>query len=164
MPSITPLSALNERNRATTALVLGGNGFIAGYLIAALRRRGWRVLRGVRMQGGRRLRDDERLCDFTTMTAPEQWRNALAGVDAVVNAAGILRETGRQTFDAIHVDGPLALARACIDTGVRRFVQISALGLPADGAFIASKHRFDETLAALPVPWSSPTPASPRLR
>jgi uncharacterized protein YbjT (DUF2867 family) len=145
MPSLTPAP-----DRATTVLVLGGNGFIAGYLIAALRRRGWRVLRGVRDRG-RALRDDERLCDFAAMTAPQQWRDALDGVDAVVNAAGILRETGRQTFDAIHVDGPLALARACVDAGTRRFVQISALGLPADGAFIASKHRFDEALLALPL-------------
>ncbi len=151
MPPITPVPALTERDRAATVLVLGGNGFIAGYLIAALRRRGCRVLRGVRMPGGHALCDDERLCDFTTMTVPEQWRDALDGVDAVVNAAGILRETGRQTFDAIHVDGPLALARACIDAGVRRFVQISALGLPADGTFIASKHRFDEALSALPL-------------
>lgn len=151
MPSLIPGPALTERDRTTTVLILGGDGFIAGYLIAALRRRGWRVLRGVRMHGGRALRDDERLCDFTTMTASEHWRGVLDGVDAVVNAAGILRETGRQTFDAIHVDGPLALARACVDAGVRRFVQISALGLPADGAFIASKHRFDEALSALPL-------------
>lgn len=151
MLSITPVPAPSERDRGATALVIGGDGFIAGYLIDALRRRGWRVLRGVRRHGGRTLRDDERVCDYTTMTAPEQWRDALAGVDAVVNAAGILRETGRQTFDAIHVDGPLALARACVDAGVRRFVQISALGLPADGAFIASKHRFDDALAALPL-------------
>ncbi len=151
MSSITPVPAPTERDRAATVLVLGGDGFIAGHVIAALRRRGWRVLRGVRRHGGRTLRDDERLCDFTTMTAPEHWRDALAGVDAVVNAAGILRETGRQTFDAIHVDGPLALARACVDVGVRRFVQISALGLPADGAFIASTHRFDEALSALPL-------------
>lgn len=146
MPSLTHVP-----DRATTVLVLGGNGFIAGHLIAALRRRGCRVLRGVRKHGGRALGDDERPCDFATMTAPEQWRDALDGVDAVVNAAGILRETGRQTFDAIHVAGPLALARACVDAGARRFVQISALGLPADGAFIASKHRFDEALIALPL-------------
>lgn len=146
MPSLTHVP-----DRATTVLVLGGNGFIAGHLIATLRQRGCRVLRGVRRHGGRALGDDERPCDFVTMTAPEQWRDALDGVDAVVNAAGILRETGRQTFDAIHVAGPLALARACVDAGVRRFVQISALGLPADGAFIASKHRFDEALVALPL-------------
>ena len=135
---------------AGTVLVLGGNGFIAGHVIAALRGDGWRVLRGIR-DPGRPLHDDERICDFTAMTAPEDWRDALAGVDAVVNAAGILRETGRQTFDAIHVDAPLALARACVDAGVRRFVQVSSVGDPADGAFVASKHRFDAALLALPL-------------
>ena len=109
---------------AGTVLVLGGHGLIAGHVIAALRGDGWRVLRGVR-DPGRPLHDDERICDFTAMTAPADWRDALAGVDAVVNAAGILRETGRQTFDAIHFDAPLALARACVDAGVRRFVQLS---------------------------------------
>ncbi len=132
-----------------TALVLGANGFLAGYLIAALRRHGWRVLRGVRAGGA--LREDERHADLARMTAPRHWRQALQGVDAVVNVAGILRETGAQTFQAIHVDGPLALAQACVEAGVQRFVQVSALGEPADGEFIASKHRFDAALLALPL-------------
>jgi uncharacterized protein YbjT (DUF2867 family) len=133
-----------------TVLVLGAHGFIAGFVIAALRARGWRVLRGVRGMRGA-LQADERHCDFAAMTAPGNWREALQGVNAVVNAAGILRERGRRTFEAIHVAAPLALAQACIDTGVRRFVQISALGLPEDGDFIASKHRFDAALLALPL-------------
>lgn len=133
-----------------TVLVLGGDGFIAGFAIAALRARGWRVLRGVRAVG-RALGEDERRCDLAAMTAPAQWRDALSGVDAVVNAAGILRASRRQTFDAVHVDGPLALARACVEAGVRRFVQISSVGDPADGPFIASKHRFDAALLALPL-------------
>ena len=120
-----------------TALVIGANGFLAGYLIASLRRHGWRVLRGIR-DGGRALREDERRADLARMTAPQDWRETLRGVDAVVNAAGILREAGAQTFQAIHVDGPLALARACVEFGVPRFVQLSALGEPADGEFIAS--------------------------
>lgn len=89
------------------------------------------------------------MADFARMTTPESWRETLRGVDAVVNAAGILRETGRQTFARIHIGGPLALARACVEAGVKRFVQISALGQPGDGEFIASKHRFDEALLAL---------------
>lgn len=133
-----------------TVLVLGGDGFIAGFAIAALHARGWRVLRGVRAPG-RALREDERRCDLAGMATPVQWREALAGVDAVVNAAGILRESGRRTFDAVHLDGPLALARACVEAGVRRFVQISSVGDPADGAFVASKHRFDAALLALPL-------------
>ncbi|QWP78293.1 NAD(P)H-binding protein [Lysobacter sp. K5869] len=133
-----------------TALVVGANGFLAGYLIASLRRHGWRVLRGIR-DGGRALREDERRADLARMTSPRDWREALQGVDAVVNAAGILRETGAQTFQTIHVDGPLALARACVEFGVPRFVQLSALGEPADGEFIASKHRFDDELLQLPL-------------
>lgn len=135
---------------ARTALVIGANGFLAGYLIAALHRHGWRVLRGVR-DSGRALREDERAADLADMTTPEAWRDSLRGVDAVVNVAGILRETGVQTFQTIHVDGPLALAQACVDHGVPRFVQISALGQAEDGGFLASKHRFDEALLALPL-------------
>lgn len=135
---------------AGTALVLGANGFLAGYIIAALRQRGWRVVRGVRASG-RVLRADEREADLTRTITPEAWRDTLHGVDAVINVAGILRETGAQTFQAIHVDGPLALAQACVAAGGLRFVQISALGEPEDGAFIASKHRFDELLLALPL-------------
>ncbi|HVR80938.1 MAG TPA: SDR family oxidoreductase [Luteimonas sp.] len=137
-------------SRERTALVVGANGFLGGYIVSTLRRHGWCVLRGVR-PSGRPLHDDERACDFTQMSTSESWRDVLNGVDAVVNAAGILRETGAQTFETIHVTAPLALAQACIARGVGRFVQISALGVPADGEFIASKHRFDEALLALPL-------------
>lgn len=133
-----------------TVLVVGANGFLGGYIAAALHRQGWRVLRGVRSSHGP-ARDGERICDLTRMTTPAGWQAALQGVDAVVNAAGILREAGEQTFDTVHVRAPLALAQACVAQGVRRFVQISALGVPADGEFIASKHRFDEQLLQLPL-------------
>lgn len=133
---------------ARVVLVLGGNGFIGGYLVAALRAHGWRVLRGIR-DPGRALQADERICDLTGMRAPEDWREVLDGVDAVVNASGILRERGAQRFATVHVEAPMALARACFDAGVRRFVQISALGMPEDGEFIASKHLFDQALQGL---------------
>lgn len=131
-----------------TALVTGARGFIAGYVAAALRARGWRVVLGVRERAAG---PEERHCDFADPAARIDWEALLDGIDAVVNVAGILRESGRQRFDAIHHDGPLALARACVARGVNRFVQISALGAPEDGGFIASKHRFDAALLALPL-------------
>lgn len=134
---------------ARTVLVIGADGFLAGYILAALRGSGWRVLRGVRRGGV--LSEDERYCDLTQLTREQDWWPLLAGVDAVVNASGILREGGRQRFDRIHIDAPLALARACVSVGVARYVQVSALGRPEDGEFIASKHRFDEALLALPL-------------
>jgi hypothetical protein len=94
---------------------------------------------------------DERRCDFGAMRVASDWSESLAGVDAVVNVAGILRQTRSQRFAVVHHDAPLALAQACVAHGVRRFVQISALGEAADGEFIASKHRFDAQLLALPL-------------
>ena len=132
-----------------TALVTGADGFIAGFIIAALRGCGWRVLRGVRQLDA--AADDQRLCDLTSLRTSDDASHALRGVDAVVNVAGILRETATQRFDSIHYSGPLALARACVSNGVGQFVQISALGQPEDGNFVASKQRFDEALLALPL-------------
>jgi hypothetical protein len=38
-----------------------------------------------------------------------------------------------------------------VEAGIDRFVQVSALGHADDGAFLASKHRFDDALLALPL-------------
>lgn len=129
-------------------LVTGARGFIAGYIIAALRGRGWRVVLGVRDEPRG---PDERHCDLSKSADAIDWPALLDGVDAVVNVAGILRESGRQRFDAIHHLGPLAMARACVACGIRDLVQISALGSTGDGEFVASKHRFDDALMEMPL-------------
>ena len=133
---------------ARTVLITGGRGFLAGYIIAALRAHGWRVVLGVRSHARG---PNERRCDFAEVHDDAYWCELLEGVDAIVNVAGILRESRRQRFEAIHHEGPLALAHAVVECGVRDFVQVSALGDPVDGEFIASKHRFDAALLALPL-------------
>jgi uncharacterized protein YbjT (DUF2867 family) len=136
-----------ENGRQPSVLVTGAQGFLAGFIIAALRRAGWRVVCAVRAGGP----PDSRCCDFSRAHDDAYWAQLLEDIDAVVNVAGILRESPRQRFAAIHHAGPLALASACLVHGVRDFVQISALGDPDDGEFIASKHRFDADLLALPL-------------
>jgi len=143
-----PATHRNDSASPRSALLIGAQGFLGGFIAAALRARGWRVIAGVRHP---RAGCDERRVDLTLMSGAQDWRPILADVDAVVNASGILRESGRQTFAAIHVAAPMALASACVDAGIDTFVQISALGIPADGGFIESKHRFDEALLALPM-------------
>jgi uncharacterized protein YbjT (DUF2867 family) len=144
------VAGASAATRVGTVLVLGGGGFIGGHVCAALAAAGWQVRRGVRA-AGRALRSDEVVCDFTRWSTPADWQPLLDGVDAVVNVAGILRETRSQRFEAIHVRAPLALAEACVAAGVTRLVQVSALGQPADGEFIASKHRGDAALLQLPL-------------
>jgi len=136
-------------------LVTGAYGFIGAHITAALLAAGHEVTCAVR---GARL--DTRFpgiralaCDMARDIHPADWRPRLAGIDAVINAAGILRETRSDSFAAVHEAAPLALWQACVEAGIRRVIQISALGDPADGAFIASKHRGDAALAALDLDW-----------
>lgn len=52
--------------------------------------------------------------------------------DAVVHLVGILVEIGAQTFERVHVGGTSRLVAAARAAGVRRFVQMSALGARYD--------------------------------
>ena len=72
------------------ALAVGGNGFLGGFVVSALRVQGRHMLHGGRPH--RLMGQYERTCDFARMHLASGWHAALAGVDAVVNAAGILRE------------------------------------------------------------------------
>ena len=136
-------------------LLTGANGFIGSGIAAALEAAGHTVVRAVRRP---RALDVEAglavACDMARDVDPAVWRARLHGVDGVVNCAGILRERPGEQFAQVHLDAPLALMRACAEAGVRRVVQISALGAPEDAEFIASKHRFDAALAALPLDWT----------
>ncbi|MFZ0871001.1 MAG: NAD-dependent epimerase/dehydratase family protein [Rhodanobacter sp.] len=136
-------------------LVTGAYGFIGAHIVAALLAADHKVVCAVR---GTRV--DSRFpgieavaCDMAHDVHAEDWLPRLTGVDAVVNCAGILRERGPDRFTAVHELAPLALFQACEQTGLRRVIQISALGDVADGEFVASKHRGDEALAALDLDW-----------
>lgn len=134
-------------------LVIGAYGFIGSHITAALTAADHEVVcavRGARLDS--RFRGLKAIaCDMTTDIDPGEWLPRLDGIDAVVNCAGILRETRHNTFRAVHEQAPAALFQACMQRGIRRVIQISALGDPADGEFIASKHRGDQALAALPL-------------
>jgi len=136
-------------------LVIGAYGFIGAHIVSALIAADHKVVCAVR---GARVDSrfpglDAVACDMASDVHVEDWIPRLVGIDAVVNCAGILRERGTESFTAVHELAPLALFHACGQTGVRRVIQISALGNVADGEFVASKHRGDEALAALDLDW-----------
>lgn len=130
-------------------LVTGASGFIGSAVADSLRAAGHRVIEGTHRRNATSDADTVPV-DFTRDFDPAAWRTTLRGVDAVVNAVGILREQGHQTFDALHVRAPRALFAACVDAGVVRVIQISALGADenATSAYHISKRRADEFLAA----------------
>jgi len=124
-------------------LVAGGEGFIGRYIVVALRAAGHEVVSGARRPVG----GSSIPCDFSRDLDPGVWASRLQGFDVVVNAVGILRESGANTFERIHVSGPKALFEGCVLAGVRRVVHISALGSVEVGEYLASKYRGDGSAA-----------------
>lgn len=138
-------------------LVTGAGGFIGAHIVAELARAGHDVVRAVRCPTGDS--PNTIACDMAADTRAEDWLPRLQGIDAVVNAAGILRESGRNRFEAVHRDSPGALFRAGEQAGVKRVVQISALGNPDDMDFIRSKHEGDRVLSSLSLDWTIVRPS-----
>jgi uncharacterized protein YbjT (DUF2867 family) len=127
-------------------LLTGASGFIGRHLAEALLERGHRVRTAGRTAGPPGTQHV--LADFTRDHDPALWLARLDGIDAVVNAVGIMREQGAQTFSALHVRTPRALFTACVRAGVRRVVQVSALGADAQArsAYHLTKREADEFL------------------
>ncbi len=133
-------------------LVCGAQGFIGRHIVRALQREGFIVRAGVRERAVAALPDGVEPCpmDFSRDTHPEPWHARVADCEAVINAVGVLRETGAQAMDAIHHTVPAALFSACANTGVRRVLQVSAL-MPPDSRtrYAQSKRQAEAALLSL---------------
>lgn len=145
-------------------LLTGASGFLGRAIATVLLAHGHRVVGCVRApERARRCLPDMELiaADFAKDHEPGVWQPRLAGVDVVINAVGIIRETPTQTFAALHEKAPIALFRACRDVGVNRVIQISALG--ADDAAVSryhlSKKTADDFLRTLDLDWTIVQPS-----
>lgn len=139
-------------------LLLGAGGFIGRYVFAALASRGHDVVPAVRDSrtvGGLALTSPPMRVDLNRDTRPEAWLTRLAGIDAVVNCAGILQGTPRDRMEAVHTAAPRALFAACERAGVKRVVQVSAVSASAGAgtAYADSKRAGDEALRATALEW-----------
>ena len=115
------------------ATVFGGSGFIGRHVVQRLAAQGWRVRVAVRDPEAAnflRPRGDvgQVLPVFADLAKDFSVQAAVAGADLVINLVGILYERGRQTFQAVHVDGAQRVAAAAKAAGVGSLVHLSAMG------------------------------------
>ena len=133
-------------------LLCGASGFVGRHLEAALLSAGHRVIRGVRRpQGAADIAIDYRN-DIDIAT----WVPRLAGIDAVVNAVGVLRDSPAQPMARLHDAVPRALFAAAAQCGIKRIVQISALGAGTGikTPYMQTKQAADEFLQTLDLDWA----------
>ncbi|WGS41762.1 complex I NDUFA9 subunit family protein [Burkholderia sp. JSH-S8] len=134
-------------DRQTIAL-LGGTGFIGSRLVNAL------IEAGKQVRIGTRRRDHARHLmmlpvEIVELDAFDERRLArfVAGAHAAVNLVGVLHG-GHGTpygpgFERAHVALPAAFASACVETGVRRLLHMSALGANSHGPSMYQRSKGD---------------------
>jgi uncharacterized protein YbjT (DUF2867 family) len=137
-------------------LVIGSTGLIGSAVCARLTAEGHEVVRSARSRPRYASESDVVVAiDMAQALKPEDWAEALRGVDAVVNCAGVLQDSAREHTTEVHATGPSALFRACERAGVRRVIHFSAIGVERKqpSAFSASKLAGDEALMKLDLDW-----------
>jgi uncharacterized protein YbjT (DUF2867 family) len=135
-------------------VVIGGSGFVGRHVVQALARGGYRVRVAVRRPD---LAYHLQPLGFpgqimpvqANLRVPDSLERVSASAFAVINMVGILHESGRQTFSAIHVEGAAAAAKAARDAGAERFIQVSAIGADPESrsAYARSKAEGEAVVA-----------------
>lgn len=117
--------------------VFGGTGFVGRQVVRSLAKQGLRVRVAVRNVGrGYRLRMLGDVGQIEVVQAnvrnPASVDRALDGAKGCVNLIGVLYESGRQGFQAVHAMGAKTIAEAAAARGITRFVQVSAISADPD--------------------------------
>jgi len=133
--------------------VFGGSGFLGRHVVQALAHHGYRLRVAVRRPHlAAHLGPLGDVGQIQVIQANIRHQasvaRALEGVDMAVNLVGILYESGRQKFTAVHVEGAGNIAHQAQQHGVQRLVHLSALGadLQAPSRYAVSKAAGEATV------------------
>jgi uncharacterized protein YbjT (DUF2867 family) len=132
-------------------LILGGTGLIGSAIHARLAAEGHDCVLVSRHPTGASDAHHVAL-DVARATDASSWKPVLAGIDAVINAAGALQG---QDMQGVHVAGSAALYSACESEGVRRVILFSAIGTnrAAPSDFSRTKQEGEAALMARDLDW-----------
>ncbi|MGI8856653.1 MAG: SDR family oxidoreductase [Thermomicrobiales bacterium] len=138
-------------------LVTGGTGYVGARLVQRLVEQGREVRLLVRdIPTARRAFPAGVAFAQGDVTAPETLPAALGGVDAVIHLVAIIRERGESTFETVNYQGTVNIVDAERAGGVRRHLQMSALGALRDPAFPYhdTKYRAEQYVKASGLDWT----------
>ena len=146
------------RDRPQHVVVLGGSGFVGRYLVPQLAAAGHRITVVTR-----RREEARHLILLPTVEVVEGDPFDAAALatrarDAacVVNLVGILNESGRETFDRVHVEGARNVVDGCRRAGVARLLHMSAINADPAGPsrYLRSKGEAEAIVADSGLAWT----------
>ncbi|MEM9634044.1 MAG: complex I NDUFA9 subunit family protein [Pseudomonadota bacterium] len=133
-------------------IVLGGTGFLGRRVVRRLLGHGYSVSVGTRFP--------EKVAALTTrwehevppvrvdLSDPETLNRAFSGARAVINCVGLYVETGKDTFQSVHVDAAGAIAKCVKQVGDCKLVHLSGIGvsLNSASAYIRARAEGEEAV------------------
>lgn len=130
-------------------LISGATGFVGRHLTHTLRNAGHTVIRAIR----RPSEPGDIAMDFGNDSTKEVWLPRLKGIDAVINAVGVLRDSPSTPMQKLHTETPIALFAACAQAGVGRIVHLSALGVDSgvEVPYFTTRLATERALSKLPA-------------
>ena len=129
--------------------ITGGTGFVGHHVARELLTHGHHVILISRKRetSSLLLKHPERVrIERIGLNDPTALVRAIHGCDAVVHCAGINREVGEQTYQAVHIDGTRLVVEACRTAGVPKLSITSFLRARPDcgSAYHESKFAAEE--------------------
>lgn len=116
--------------------VTGGTGFVGSHVVERLLAEGHEPVCLVRKSSDIRHLEEFRAELFEgSMSKPEELAGVLAGVDAVIHIAGIIKARDYEEFYAVNgaASGALAAVAAQANPGLKRFVLVSSIAAQGPG-------------------------------
>ena len=127
---------------ASRVFITGGSGFVGSAVLRELKKNGYEInaLTSRKTLGG----NGETKHFAGSLFDPTVLDAGMRGCDAVIHLVGIIMEKPSQgvTFERIHYEGTLAVVDAAKRNGVRRYVQMSALGARPNAVSDYHKTKF----------------------
>ncbi len=150
-----------------TVFIVGGTGFIGKNTIESLLNRGINVKVFVRNQEKyESILSSIKVKSFYSKIEPiygnifsaETYIKKLENVDTIINLAGIIREYPKkgQTFEKVHYEITKTLVDISLKLGIKRFIQMSALGvsIKSDSSYMKTKYRAERYVIESTEEWT----------
>jgi uncharacterized protein YbjT (DUF2867 family) len=136
--------------------VFGGSGFLGQAIVRALAPKGYLVRVACRrIELAEKVKTAGDVGQITLMRAnlrvPQSVATAIEGSQAVINAAGIAFERGRQRYKTVHAGGARTIAEAARAAGVARLVHVSGIGADSrswKNRYVQSKVEAEDAIVA----------------
>lgn len=122
--------------------IAGGTGFVGTHLVEALRKSNHELVLVAHARSSKLVNGIEQI--EGDVTRLESFEQAVSGCDAVINLVGIIREFPSRgiTFERLHVQATANMLTATRKAGIRRYLQMSALGTRPDAVSRYHKTKF----------------------